>query len=149
MTLSKVLKSDGGAGYTVHCFRSSFRDWCADTGINNDWAESALAHVVPNRVEAAYRRTKFLEQRKNLMDSWCAFAQIAKTFIHKPKSYKLLLRNGTLSIRSNAVSVSYLFQYLTSCQLLAVARSSNRCIWVGSRVNGATSMQLITTNEAT
>jgi len=73
MTLSKVLKDNGGDCYTVHGFRSSFRDWCAETGINNDWAESALAHVVPNRVEAAYRRTKFLEQRKNLMASWATF----------------------------------------------------------------------------
>jgi len=70
MTLSKVLRSNGGGAYTVHGFRSAFRDWCAETGINNDWAESALAHTVPNRVEAAYRRTKFLDQRKELMDRW-------------------------------------------------------------------------------
>lgn len=73
MTLSKALKSNGGDGYTVHGFRSSFRDWCAESGFNNDWAESALAHSVPNRVEAAYRRTKFLDQRRGLMTEWSEF----------------------------------------------------------------------------
>lgn len=74
MTLSKVLKTNGGEAYTVHGFRSAFRDWCAETGINNDWAESALAHSIPNRVEAAYRRTKFLEQRRGLMSNWTDYA---------------------------------------------------------------------------
>lgn len=73
MTLSKVLKDNGGQGFTVHGFRSAFRDWCAESGVNNDWAEAALAHTVSNRVEAAYRRTKFLDQRKGLMDSWGEF----------------------------------------------------------------------------
>jgi integrase len=73
MTLGKVLKSNGGADYTVHGFRSSFRDWCAESGYNNDWAEAALAHTVTNRVEAAYRRTKFLEQRIGLMADWASF----------------------------------------------------------------------------
>jgi integrase len=76
MTLSKVLKSNGGDGYTVHGFRSSFRDWCAESGYNNDWAEAALAHSVPNRVEAAYRRTKFLEQRIGLMADWARFCGV-------------------------------------------------------------------------
>lgn len=73
MTLSKVLKANGGEGYTVHGFRSSFRDWAAEQGYSNDWAEAALAHTVANRVEAAYRRTKFLEQRIKLMKAWSDF----------------------------------------------------------------------------
>lgn len=73
MTLSKVLKSNGGDGFTVHGFRSSFRDWAAEKGYSNDWAEAALAHTVANRVEAAYRRTKFLEQRIALMQDWSKF----------------------------------------------------------------------------
>jgi integrase len=73
MTLSKALKANGGADFTVHGFRSAFRDWAAETGFNNDWAESALAHSVPNRVEAAYRRTNFLEQRRGLMAAWSSF----------------------------------------------------------------------------
>lgn len=73
MTLSKVLKSNGGEGYTVHGFRSAFRDWAAEQGVNNDWAEAALAHAVPNRVEAAYRRTAFLDQRRGVMADWADF----------------------------------------------------------------------------
>jgi integrase len=73
MTLAKVLRAHGGAGYTVHGFRSAFRDWCAETGVPGDWAEAALAHTVANRVEAAYRRTKFLEQRQTLMAKWSDF----------------------------------------------------------------------------
>lgn len=73
MTLSKVLRDNGGEGFTVHGFRSSFRDWCADNGMSNDWAEAALAHTLPNKVEAAYRRTTFLEQRRGLMAAWAEF----------------------------------------------------------------------------
>ncbi|WP_206237947.1 tyrosine-type recombinase/integrase [Novosphingobium terrae] len=70
MTLGKVLKANGGEGFTVHGFRSSFRDWAAEEGYSRDWAESALAHVVKDQTEAAYRRTDFLEQRKAMMEAW-------------------------------------------------------------------------------
>jgi integrase len=71
MTLTKVPKTAGGGAYTVHGFRSSFRDWVADcTSYPGEWAEAALAHTLPNRVEAAYRRTKFLEQRRAVMSEW-------------------------------------------------------------------------------
>jgi len=73
MTLTKVLRTNGGGTATVHGFRSAFRDWCAESGFSNDWAEAALAHAVTNRVEAAYRRTKFLDQRVNLMKTWSNF----------------------------------------------------------------------------
>lgn len=73
MTLSKVLRTKSGPAYTVHGFRSSFRDWCAEQGHSNDWAEAALSHTVANKVEAAYRRTKFFDQRIGLMESWSEF----------------------------------------------------------------------------
>lgn len=73
MTLAKVFKAGGGEGCTVHGLRSSFRDWAAEHGYPGEWAEAALAHVVANRVEAAYRRTKFLEQRRDLMRDWAQF----------------------------------------------------------------------------
>jgi integrase len=73
-TLSKVLRTNGGADFTVHGFRSSFRDWAAETGFADSWAEAALAHTNPNRTESAYRRTTFFEQRRdNLMPSWEQF----------------------------------------------------------------------------
>lgn len=73
MTLLKVLR-DKGADVTVHGFRSSFRDWVAEeTSYPGEVAEAALAHTIPNRVEAAYRRTDFLEKRKSLMGDWADF----------------------------------------------------------------------------
>lgn len=77
MTLGKVLKDNGGTGLTVHGFRSTFRDWAAETGYNNDWAEAALAHAVSNRVEAAYRRTQFVDQRKAMMQKWADYCSPA------------------------------------------------------------------------
>jgi integrase len=72
-TLSKILR-EMGLKYTVHGFRSSFRDWAAETmPIPGEVAEAALAHAVANKVEAAYRRTKFLDQRRKLMAAWSDF----------------------------------------------------------------------------
>lgn len=73
-TLAKVLRVNGGAGYTVHGFRSSFRDWAAENGFADSWAEAALAHTNPNRTESAYRRTTFFEQRRDkLMPAWASY----------------------------------------------------------------------------
>jgi integrase len=73
-TLAKVLRVNGGGDYTVHGFRSSFRDWAAETGFADAWAEAALAHTNPNRAESAYRRTTFFDQRQEkLMPAWAAF----------------------------------------------------------------------------
>lgn len=74
MTLTKVLRDGGHAVVTVHGFRSSFRDWAAEcTAIQGEVVEAALAHTVANKVEAAYRRTNYLEKRRGLMDSWASF----------------------------------------------------------------------------
>lgn len=74
-TMAKALKLAGGDGYTVHGMRSAFRDWVAErTSFPGEWAEAALAHTLPSKVEAAYRRTKFVEQRRAMMENWAAFA---------------------------------------------------------------------------
>ena len=53
-----------------HGFRSSFRDWAAEeTNHPREVIEAALAHVVQNRVEAAYRRTDLFDRRRRLMES--------------------------------------------------------------------------------
>jgi integrase len=57
-----------------HGFRSTFRDWAAERGYQDAVAEAALAHSVPDEVVAAYKRTKFDELRKQLMDDWATFA---------------------------------------------------------------------------
>lgn len=74
MTLTKALR-DLGETATVHGFRSTFRDWAAEqTGLPGEIAEAALAHAVPNAVEAAYRRTDFFDKRRDLMGAWGHFA---------------------------------------------------------------------------
>lgn len=55
---------------TMHGFRSRFRDWCSEIGKQRDLAERALAHAVPNQVEAAYHRTDLREQRRGVMQEW-------------------------------------------------------------------------------
>lgn len=73
MTLLKILR-DMDLGVTVHGFRSAFRDWVAEqTDFPGEVAEAALAHTVSNKVEAAYRRTDFLDKRRTLMRDWGKF----------------------------------------------------------------------------
>jgi integrase len=75
MTLLKVLR-DMGESVTAHGFRSSFRDWVSEeTQFSGDLAEAALAHAIPNKVEAAYRRGNLLEKRRGLMDAWDRYCQ--------------------------------------------------------------------------
>jgi integrase len=79
-TLAKVLRVTGPGDFTVHGFRSAFRDWAAETGFADSWAEAALAHTNPNRTESAYRRTTFFEQRKEkLMPAWASFCTASRT----------------------------------------------------------------------
>lgn len=61
-------------GVTAHGFRSSFRDWCADTGQDRELAEAALAHSVGDAVEAAYQRSDMLQRRRELMQQWGDYA---------------------------------------------------------------------------
>lgn len=71
MTLTKVMR-DAKQPFTVHGFRSSFRDWAAEKmpTIPDAVAEAALAHAVPDATIAAYKRTKFMEMRRTLLDAW-------------------------------------------------------------------------------
>jgi integrase len=61
-------------GLTVHGFRSSFRDWCGEqTNYPRELAESALAHRLKDKAEAAYQRGDMLERRRELMQAWADF----------------------------------------------------------------------------
>ena len=74
MTLIKILR-DCGLRFTVHGFRSSFKDWSSEeTPFPDAVSEAALAHGDPDKVRAAYRRTDFLAKRRQLMDDWAAYA---------------------------------------------------------------------------
>ena len=73
MALTKLLRDTGLAERaTVHGFRSSFRDWCAETGQPRELAEAALAHTVPG-VEGAYFRSDLFERRRHLMADWARY----------------------------------------------------------------------------
>lgn len=63
-----------GETITPHGFRSTFRDWAAETtSFPNIVVEQALAHTIGNAVEAAYRRGDLLEKRAELMEAWAAY----------------------------------------------------------------------------
>jgi integrase len=69
-----LLREMGHGDCTVHGMRSAFRDWCAErTAFPSEVAEMALAHVVANKVEAAYRRGDLFEKRRRLMNEWAEF----------------------------------------------------------------------------
>lgn len=66
------------SSYTVHGFRSAFRDWCGDeTSFPRELAEAALSHKVGNEVERAYRRSDALEKRRKMMQAWADFCHSA------------------------------------------------------------------------
>ena len=70
----KVLRDMGYKDITVHGFRSTFRDWAAEqTNYPREVAEAALAHVIDDKVEAAYRRGDMLRRRALLMDAWTKY----------------------------------------------------------------------------
>ena len=75
MALLMMLR-DLAPGITTHGFRSSFRDWAAEkTNTPSFVAEAALAHVVADKVEAAYRRSELLDRRRKLMEAWSGFCE--------------------------------------------------------------------------
>ena len=64
------------AEFTVHGFRSAFRDWAGErTAFAREVAEAALSHLIGDSVERAYRRGDALEKRRNLMDAWASFLE--------------------------------------------------------------------------
>lgn len=69
MMLLRRIQS--GKPYTVHGFRSSFRDWAAEVShFPHEVCEMALAHTIGNKAEAAYRRGDLFEKRQQLMQAW-------------------------------------------------------------------------------
>lgn len=69
-----LLHRMGLENITTHGFRSTFRDWAGDeTNFQHETIESALAHVIKNKAEAAYRRGNALEKRRKLMQAWADY----------------------------------------------------------------------------
>ncbi len=73
MTMLNLLKRMG-KDFTVHGFRSTFRDWAAETtNYPRDVCESALSHATGNSVELSYKRTDYLDKRYKLMQDWADY----------------------------------------------------------------------------
>lgn len=73
-TMSAVLRRMGVDDATVHGFRATFKTWVADETVTEDAvAKLALAHTIPDKVEAAYNRAELLRKRRILADLWEAY----------------------------------------------------------------------------
>ncbi len=80
MAMLMLLRRMGRTDVTVHGFRSTFRDWCAEsTAFPHEMAEIALGHTVGDKVEAAYRRGDMIEKRRRMMNDWAEFCGRAET----------------------------------------------------------------------
>jgi integrase len=67
-------------GFVPHGMRSAFRDWTSEcTSYPRDVAEMALAHKIPDKVEAAYRRGDLFNKRCRLMADWSRFCATLPT----------------------------------------------------------------------
>lgn len=77
--LSRVLKRLGRPDLTVHGFRSTFSDWCAEsTSTPSEVREMALVHTIGNLAEAAYRRGDLFAKRRALSEAWAAYCDGAE-----------------------------------------------------------------------
>ena len=75
VSMLKVLERMQKDRYTVHGFRSTFRDWAAEnTNAPRELCEQALAHRIADKAEAAYFRSDLFEKRRQLMEKWANFA---------------------------------------------------------------------------
>jgi integrase len=72
-TMRKLLAKTAPA-YTLHGMRSAFRDWAGDvSAFDRETIEHALAHKLPDKVEASYRRGTALAKRARLMQQWADY----------------------------------------------------------------------------
>ena len=86
--LSMMRKMDKYSDYVPHGFRSTFRDWAAETtDYSNETVELALAHTIKNKAEAAYRRQDQLEKRIALMEHWCIYCNSPSHFSANDTSF--------------------------------------------------------------
>ena len=66
----RLALAAAGVQATLHGMRSSFADWCAETGVAFDVAELSLGHAFGSKVARAYRRTDQFEARRGIMQAW-------------------------------------------------------------------------------
>ena len=80
MAFAMLLRRMKRDGVTTHGFRSAFRDWAGSVSqFPRELAEEALAHVIGNDAERAYRRSDALEKRRKLMEAWTNYCEASAT----------------------------------------------------------------------
>jgi len=73
MSMLMLLRRMGQGQFTVHGFRSTFRDWASEEAVvPREVAEAALAHQIGSEVERAYARSDLINRRRQLQQSWDA-----------------------------------------------------------------------------
>jgi integrase len=78
MAFLMLLRRMGHGDLTGHGFRATFKTWASErTSVQNEIVEAALAHIVGDKVEQAYRRGDLFEKRRRLMQQWAAFCATA------------------------------------------------------------------------
>lgn len=78
-----LLERMGYGHVTPHGFRSTFKDWAAErTSFANEVSEMALAHVIGDKTEAAYRRGDLFEKRRGLMEAWANYCLTGSSSSH-------------------------------------------------------------------
>lgn len=76
VAMAKVIARLEIHNATPHGFRSSFRDWAGnETPFPREVAEAALAHIIGDEAERAYRRSDALEKRRALMSAWANYCE--------------------------------------------------------------------------
>jgi integrase len=77
MAMLMLLERMGRRGtITSHGFRSTFSDWASEVSpFSSELRESALAHTIGNKAEAAYRRGDALERRRAMMEAWAQWCE--------------------------------------------------------------------------
>ncbi len=84
MAMLMLLRRMERGDLTAHGFRSTFRDWAAEaTNFQGEVAEAALAHVVGDKVEAAYRRGDLFDKRRRLMETWANHCDVVNADVGK------------------------------------------------------------------
>jgi integrase len=80
---SMILRRLNRDAVTVHGFRSSFRGWAGNvSSFPREIVETALAHVIGDKAEQAYRRSDALEKRRKLMEAWVSYCKNGDIFSH-------------------------------------------------------------------
>lgn len=87
----KALRAAGAGDATTHGCRSTFKDWASErTSFPGEVSEMALAHVISDKTEAAYRRGELMKKRTAMMEAWAQFVSVPA----RPKVVQLERRSG-------------------------------------------------------